>query len=797
MSNVSKKTNIFFKDVFTLQQYAAFSLSFNRAKDQHEKLKKTHHFRKIYQQRNQKPYPFGQISQGQNKRQPYLLDELRNYFSHYDSAWPEEKLKEPALAEELKFLVYEAIAILEGRNTKLDDNEKKEKEIKETLNKMREEPLKFFPLDSPENIQPTLALIASLFLTRSQMSFLAGKFFRGKGLDRDSVEHLARFKALKTLSQNDRVLIESNSQANGQDESFLSSKKEAGYAIWGRLEAFGLYDDAKDKKVIEEFPEDIWFIKQLILYLEHTQALPSVEFARTETEEQSNQLAQKIVFNSQNRKNPLRIRHNTIEAKVKLNGQLYRTNFGIHTLKYLVTAHLFDMDINDLVKAWLSGHQTRKGRKQKAFGAAPERIEKHITRLTDKYSNWKKREIKLYEQIRWICQFLNKAWNKKHNKYMDEREFKDFQQKTRHYRKDSLRTELEEKNLLDISGLGLGQKDDKTLGSIILKNRIQEVFKDMLTAHINWLTEQKQRLSKLSSEDLSSLAYRLNLRNIEKKSSKDNLRPVAMSSEFVKKEIEKKTGNSKRFFNHIRELSRENPLLFCHFGLEKNDAENKKAGWGKGKARERWARVGLLLKMIPKLMEQEDLKVLGKKPSKEDIEKRLNDKITIKFKLTQGWRNYAHFKNRQLIKLIEAYHQKNFTGSLPLLDANSSKNQSSEKAVSVQSLRQSSNKERFLLMQAMLQWEKDRIKKLNMQRENEKNYIPFGKILQASDMPDNKKLTKMRNACMHEDIAEERFSKPPEPLKNIYDTLERRAEEKKRNQKKEAIKRGHKEKQKR
>ena len=838
MANISKTNDIFFKDEWTLKQYSAFALSLNWAENQYEKMTNSLHYRKIYQHRNQTPYLSGQFSNPTGSKN--LLPELRNYFSHYESEWPKEMLKESKLAKELEFLIREAISVLESRKTKLNEDEKKAKQIKKILDEMQEEPLKFFPLEAG-NIQPTLALIISLFLTKSQMSFLAGKFFKGKDLSKDSPkhkaqvktlntktyknitkdppEHQARVKILETLSQNDRVLIEKG--ANNENKSFVSPMKETGYAIWGRLETVGLYDNKKDQKILTEneknkkkakagsddetkeaFPEDTWFMKQLVLYLEYIKALPDVEFARikTEKEESSNQLTQKIVFEPQNRKDPLQIRHNTIKAEVQLNGQPYKTNFGIHTLKYLVTADLLDIKINDLVTNWLNKHPTRKGKEQKAFGATPKRLEKHIDWRIDKCSKWEKEEIKLYEQIRFICQFLNKAWKEKHKRCMNEREFKDFQQKVRHYRKDYFRKELKGQKLLDISGLGLGQGDEKTLDSMISKGRIQEVFKDMLIAHVAWLEKQREQLSKLSPEQQKELACRLNLRGIEQKRPKDNLRPVAMDFRAVKKEIEKKKEQteSKRFFDHIRELSKSDPPPFSYFGLQKQNEGDKKEGWGTGKNRERWARVGLLLKMIPKLLEEESLKVLNKKPSEKEIEQKLNDKIKIKFKLTQIWRHYAHFKKSKLIRLITVYHKPNFQGVLPLLDISLPKKSSPKgkqrysqgNNVSVQSLKQQADKERFLLMQALLQWEEEIIKKFNRKRENNKKYISFEEVLKASGIEDTnkEKLKKMRNACMHNDIAEKQFSQVQEPLKKIYTGLEKRDKEKRQNQKKSAIK---------
>jgi len=328
----------FFKDNFTLGQYAAFALSFNQAGRQLEKLSTTYHFQRLYGRRRDKVPSFKES-----------LKNLRNYFSHCASQWPdEERFKKSVLRNELDFLVLEAIAILEQRNTKLHDNDETEKDIKKEVDKRRSSRTDFFPLDnSGKNIQPTLALVLSLFLTKNQMAFLLGKIFRGNGVTRESPQYLAQAKILETLSQNDRTLVDTDSQS----ERFTSHDKEFGLAIAGRLEAVGLYEE---QQKIEDFPEDVWFIKQLVLYLEYMNVLPSVQFCRMTTIEKDDQLLQEKDFDIAHREKPLRIRCNTVEAQVKLsNGAPYTTNFGVQSLKYLVLAHLTktfeDKQIDQLV----------------------------------------------------------------------------------------------------------------------------------------------------------------------------------------------------------------------------------------------------------------------------------------------------------------------------------------------------------------------------------------------------------------------------------------------------------------
>ncbi|MDE0119637.1 MAG: hypothetical protein OXM55_06500 [Bdellovibrionales bacterium] len=792
----------FFKDNFTLKQYAAFTLIFNwilskrdeNQTTQYEILSKTHHFRKIYQYNNKSSYVFKE-----------LLNELRNYFSHYDSDWPQDKLND--FNKELEFLVCEAIAILEQKTgKKLDKDEKMESKIKKQLDNIKRNPNTFF-LYPDKNIHLKLALIAAPFLTRSQMSFLSGKMFRGKELQKSSPEYLTQVKILETLSQNDRVLIPYNNKTtlqNGkwqENESFLSSKQEMGYAIWTRLEVVGLYNK-ENKRVSEGFPEDQWFIKQLVLYLEHTQALPSVRFARISTEknEELKQLEQKTVFYSQSRENPLRIRHNTIEVEVDI-GDNYRTNFGIHTLKYLVIAHFLDMDINDFVVKWLKNNQTRKGREQKNFGVTKERLKKHITSLIKKYSSWQKTEITLYEQIQFICGFINEAWNKKHEQYMNERQFTDFQQQVRHFRKDILREELKKEELLNISRLGFGKKNIGTLDSLIVTDRIQSVFTDMLTAHLEWLKEQGQKVSELSNKELESLACRLRLRNREQKNPKNNLKPVAMGFRVIKKEIERnKSSNPKRFFDHVRALSGDSSFVFPYFGLDKEDSNSRKAGWGDGNSRERCARVCLLLRIIPTLLEKNQLKISNEKPSAQIISKKIDNNISIKFTLTQGWRHYASIGKKRIKKLVDTYYRSNHKTVLPLLDNSISTGNQSLKAnrkenvspsISIQSLKKNSDRERFFLMQSILKWEKELIQSNKTKRPEEKSYTSFDEVLRISKIEQQairEELKKFRRACMHNDIWKKPFSKVPEPLSSVYKQIEQGDKYKKHSQKSRARK---------
>ncbi|MCZ0932804.1 MAG: hypothetical protein OXJ52_06610 [Oligoflexia bacterium] len=509
----TEKPITYFKDTFTLRQYSAFALTFNwifhkkkddentqqtqnRNSTQYKKLTQTQHFQNVYKSR--KPYNFQSI-----------LENFRNYFSHYIHEYPNTELSKNGLSKELIFLVKEAIAILEKRKKKLNDDQKKEEKIKDEFEKIKDNPLDYFPLDTSKNIQPTLALISALFLTGSQMSFLIGKFFKGKGITGESPKFLAIKAVLETLSQSDRVLIDFS-------DKFLSPKKEMAFAIWGRLEQVGFYNQNEQIKE-ENFPEDLWFMRQLILYLEQTSAFTSfVTFARVNPKSDADQ-KQKAYFESSDQTEPLKIRHNTIEVKISINSQTIYTNFGIQTLKYLVLAYINkEEDINNFVLNYFKTNITRKGKEYKSYGVTADRLKQRIDYFIEKYNSKNNQDINLYEQIRFICEIVNFAWKQKTGQFMGKEEFKLIQEQVRHYRKDAFREILKQKSLLDVDNLGLGKNNKFNLDSLIIKNRIQEVFKDILKSHLDWLKETQNNISKMSQPELQKIADRLKLKNQEK-----------------------------------------------------------------------------------------------------------------------------------------------------------------------------------------------------------------------------------------------------------------------------------------
>ena len=774
---IKTKKTIYFKNDFTLRQYSAFSLIFNwifcKTKDkstQYKKLTQTHHFQNIY--KNKKPY-----NNFEN-----LLKKLRDYFSHYKHDWPQAELNNSDLSDELCFLVKESIAILENRNKKLAQDEKTEKEIKNELEKMKDNPLRYFSLDSSKNNQPALALISASFLTRSQMGFLIGKFFTGKGIEKESSQYLAMRKVLQTLSQNDRVLLDSS-------ESFIVPKKEIGLAIWTRLEAVGFYN--KDGQIEETFPEDQWFMRQLILYLEHTSALPCVSFARLDPESDKEQ-RQKAFFHL-DKKEALKIRNNTIEAEVSLNSSCYKTNFGIQTLKYLVSAHIKKQNINQFVLDYFKKHNIRRGKEYKSYGVTPERLRQRIDFFIKQYESWNSKETKLYHQIRFICDIVNLSWKKQKGCFMNEGEFKNMQEQIRHYRKDSFYKILKENALLNTDNIGLGKNNEIKLGSLIVKNRIQGVFEDILKSHLDWLKSIREKVSQMPDAKQKNIAERLKLTNQSRKQIQDNLIPVAISSKEVRKWlIEKKCLKEEtRFIVFIRELCGETPPPFSLFGLKENKRNNKQILLGSRSAKENWTRTALLLQMMKKLLEQDNLN-LDEIPSKTEVTEKLDQNIQIRFKLTQGWRNYAKDNEKFLKKLIKVYHKENFKGILALLgenDTTKKKTASTEEKISIESLKNSLHKERYLAMQAIFLWEKGIIEKNHIERKLHDNYLPFNKVLNKSDISSMEKedIKKIRNACFHNNIWDKKFSNPPEPLKSIYSDLEKQQKKKRQIQKNKAI----------
>ena len=345
--------------------------------------------------------------------------------------------------------------------------------------------------------------------------------------------------------------------------------------------------------------------------------------------------------------------------------------------------------------------------------------------------------------------------------------------------------------MLDVDKLDLGRNNEVKLGSLIIKNRIQEVFKDLLNSHLNWLRENYKRASKMSQSELQDTANRLKLKNQMQKKTKNELKPIALPSQEVKKWLEKiGSKKPKRFIYFVRELCGNNPPSFALFGLEKDTRDNKTIILGDRKAKENWARTTLLLQIIKKLLETDSSINLSKTPSETEITEKLNQKIKIRFKLPQGWRKYVRYEKSFFEKLIQVYYKKDFSGTLPLLQKNnSSKKEQSlkEMDVSIQALKKTLDQERPLVMQSIFKMEKDFIKKNGFEQndlEGNYNYLPFEKVLNKSDIDSEVKedIKKIRNACFHNDIWDKKFSEAPEPLQSIYSDLEKQQKKKRKKQ---------------
>ena len=766
------KNSNFFKDSFNLKQCTAFCLTFNWAYSQYDKMCKTNHFRQIYKE-------------NKNHISESVIEKFRNYFSHYTHKLP--ALDDKDIKSNLEYLIREAIAKLKSRHPKLDNNE--DKEIWEILNKINDDPFNFFPVSDDNKTQPALALLLSPFVTKSQISFLQGKFFRGPNITADSTQHLAIKRILETLSQSNRVLRE-------EHNLLFSDKKEMGMAVWTRL----INNITENNTISDNFPEDEWFMRQLILCLEHTDTLPSVKFARVDTVEdtENNKLQREIIFteDKEQRKKPLVIQLNTIEVKINIENQEHRTVFGIHTLKYLTALALSGKPINDFIVNWHKRH-LKRGTNPIAKDISKEVVEKRIDYFLNKYSGWDK-NTKLYQQIQFICSFINRAWEVKNDQYMSSGMFKNFQQKVRHYRQKELQQALQEKKLNDVTQIGLGKQDNQPLGRFFTKERLQEVFVYIVRSHRDWLKQKRSQISSLSEKKIQKLAIYLKVKGaitatessqfaLKKESSKTNkgfFNSVALSSKDIREKFfrnEQDCKNKISFFNIIKELSGNTIIPFDELKINTNSKQGAKPSQEKINnkdaekiKKEKWARIHLLFKLALKLIQSDSTHSVDNISkisalSKLEMVEKLNEVINIKYTLSQSWRHYADFEKDKIQKLVQAYYPDFQKGqSIPLL-APSGKS----KTPSIQSLKKEVDRERFLLMQAILEWEKTIIVDQNLSADSGKDYIPFEEVLQKADIDSSQhnELLKIRNCCMHEDIWKRAFSETPEPFKMIYKKL--------------------------
>lgn len=770
---IDKTKQCFYKDDFTLRQISGFALAANWAwlrydnRDEHKKIKHSSESRYSNRDKHKKIKHFSDLMRecfdSKNSFDEEVTDKLehvRNYFSHYKHEFnitPNEEIWHKLVRN-----AAQKIAFNEKR--KLHDKEETADEIKNILEKAVGEPKSLFCFKNDK--QPFLALMLSPFLTRSEMAFLIGKIWfgdTGKEEDRSNRREAQKYVLQKLAIPDSAVHMLSEGK-----ESFLSPKQEQGFAILERLK-----ENVKpsDESVPLDFPNDEWFIRQLLLFLENMEAVPDIVFARSDAEEQDGPRGRSTTrVSDSSRQYPYRIRHNTIEISDK-DGKK-RGVLGINPLKYLVLAVLRGEPINDFLKENALSFPSVPSRTEADERPSKEKIRARIKFLQEKYEDKPKR---LQPQIRFLARTINQTCAE-NERYLSRDEYKEIENMVRFYRKSDMQTKLEEMNIWNQPP---AQSKAKNFHELMQASRLQDVYQKARQSHIEWLDEQNKSLDSMDEDTLLDLAHQIKLRGLPVQNKPEESKPFRRSEGLTVEQIKKDCfhlENKKAFFNFVRELVRQNGIAPEKFGifLEKEEYKNLNLSRREKKKRlENWARTNLLWEMVRQILQEtlsdgdisgfSDLNLADIEVTQE-IEQRFKVVCNIK----KSWRNYARQPKSGLGKLLNAYYPQG--GEISLLDA-----EAVQTGQSVEALRKKMEQERYTAIRAILLWEKQMTQEHNITPPEGKNYIPFETVLEKSDVngDDKERAEKYRNTALHNGIGNKPFRECPNFLKAQWETIER------------------------
>ena len=762
-----------------------------------------------------------------------VLDDYRNYFCHlvYDKGFPKhmqdkniQDIYERVLRESLHKILYAEKPQLARKRQ--DGKERKEEAMRQDhdvihrhLESAFHKPSYLFDWQDKKQQQICLALLLAPFLTRSQLAFLWGKIWlAGESKDQEE-SHVsqARRRVLNRMALADSAVA---IQPQEQDRLFTHGQ-EQGLAILVRLKDTLDKPDvmAPEDGSVPSFPEDAWFMKQMILFLENTKALPSVRFARTRTEKDADNktLKQERIFSSE-QGNPLQIRVNTLSAQVgedkshKAHGM-----FGLNVLKYLVCAVLKGQEINSFIEEWHKDKpRWRGGRGRGHEKTGDVSLQKLENRIDFHKQTLSQKPRSLQPRIRFITQAINQAYYEKHDEYMNEHDYKLMEENVRFYRRRALQVTLEEQDLFRHKV----PMTNKTFGQLLAKGRLEDVYQDFTRARIEWLEQQKKHLSELDADSRLTLGYQLGVRGLpsrlQEQSDEKFSAPLGITAEEVRDQFFKgfftyrSEHDMQGFAGLVHSLKQGDSVPSHKFGVtEKGDGMNKKESRRmRMKRRERWTRACLLYAMARHLLRDmvnfERFNLKGFKPSSLPITVDLRHDMKIHCTLTQGWRAYAHWdKEKKLKYLIEAYVPKDLWGRLPLLREGETLPQD-KKIDSVQAAQAALERERFWAVQAVLEWEKMIVddKKEGLKKEPE-DYITFTTVVGAADLEETKKkvLERYRDCALHGNVwynenkdkgpkyGGKRFSDAPEPIGTLYRKIQEKATHRRDEQKRQGQKR--------
>ena len=523
-----------------------------------------------------------------------------------------------------------------------------------------------------------------------------------------------------------------------------------------------------------------------------------METTTSDGDKDDDKLEQKCVY-SDDQDKPLNIRYNTIAVEHQKSGT--KGTLGLRALLYIVVAYLDKSHkkqaINKFIKHWLdknAGYKHRKKIPKSDDKSLDKRIKARCDYLISLYENKKEKPSNLQDQIRFITKRIAVAWRKKNDRALNKHEYKHLEDLVRYYRKQDLYGYLTKAGIDDLQAIELGYDDDKSLKHAIKKDRIQDVYKDMVGDYDAYLKGVREEIHKKDDEEKERIAKAIGCR-LPSSSSVLPSMPVGLPERVLRQEYFSEEKTTPKLVDLIKKLS-ENFFPDAPNGNTKDMAKKRKQFFpdvpnektkDATKQRDQWCRKQLLLCMawdiVVNLSDQPIVPGSGDEfPKLVDIGCSLmfGDK-TIIIKFGESWRNMSKLDEKFVSKLIK--HYLNDAKEVQLL--RSDRNKSDQ---SIKSALNEMRDERYLFMQAILQWECDLLKE---NRNNDEPYVSFLDICKKADLGEEvtEEVKDFRNNAFHDDLSDSgRFSDCPEPIKSIYEDLKKKRDERRSEKKKTAAK---------
>ncbi|MBC6497408.1 MAG: hypothetical protein GDA54_03690 [Alphaproteobacteria bacterium GM7ARS4] len=816
------------KDDVTLRQAAAFTLASNWAHQQHKGVLASVHGESLY-------------------RYALPVDEetiaaYRNHFAHLHRPHMPRLWQEPDVKDRLHTLVKEAARMMTMREGKIwDDDEKQHNAIHTILLRIENDPAYGFDLDRPQQAWLSITLILAPFLQKGQMAFLWDKMVEKRG-DADEALDKARFHLLKFLSIADSALAITPQQ---EEERLFSAQTEHGLALLVRLkESLDKITQDESSQATHAFPQGGYVMRQLILFLERTNALPSVMFARTRTHLEGERdgkplLRQERIFvrerDAQTHDGmplpPLKIQANTIRVQIQepKTDKQWQGMLGIHTLSVLVCAFLLGKDVDRLVLSWYREHGDKNDWRQgkEAKSPTPERIGKRI--------DWHRERMEgattLYQKIRMLADLMHESYREKHGVAMSTSDYRDLLYHMRHYRLHTLKAMARQDYGIETMNVPM---TGKPWSFLLKKQDLDAQYDDIVAYRCRWLSDVKERCHRMDDKERMTLARALGVRDVSPKDvnargkNRVALLPAGMPVDAVRDAFpefraghpDDKHAKKRHFIDVMRDnktLKQGGGIPTQPFGFtwdtdkaNKDKADKDKTcagGWrAMTKRRSQWAHASLLHMMARHLL-QGDYAVetphdkKGKATSHESNKKK---------QVALGEMPFASVKPSALGMTLEVEQGKKVLCSLTQgwryyarLDKKTIKNlvtaytkagkgrtwtlpllraSAGDKEESVEQAVTEMRRQRFIAAQAILQWEYDVLKGKDIDKDKR---LDFPAILTYAGLHDDsirKKLTHYRDYVFHDNVLEHPFRDAPDILRECYKKIE--AEEKKRRQQK-------------